>query len=244
MVNVEIVVEGTVPKNAIILEGFQGIGLVGTLAAQYVAEKTNSKVIGYVDVPEFPPIAILVNGKVRPPIRIHTFKKSGKNFIIFESELPIPQNFINPIANAIADFAKKHKVKEIISLEGLAVPKSPIVSKTYWISNTEKKFTHLKKYASSLKSGIVIGVSAALLIKAKVRKIPAAVVMAEAHSNFPDGMAAASLIQLLDKIYKLRIDVAPLERESKRFEEKVWEIIEKAKQLREATEKPGKTYIG
>lgn len=244
MEKAEIIVEKKIPKGTIILEGFQGIGLVGTLAAQYIAERTNAKVIGYIDVPEFPPIAILSNGQVRHPIRIHQFKKGSQNFLIFESELPIPQKLVNSIARAIAEFAKKNKVKEIISLEGLAVPKTPVVSNTYWISNVSKRFKKIEKYAKPLKAGIVVGVSAALLIQAKAKKVPAIVLMAEAHANFPDGMAAASLIKLLNKIYKLDIYVIPLEKEAQKFEEKVWKIIEKARQLKEAGERPGKTYIG
>lgn len=241
---VEIVFEKDIPKNAVILAGFQSIGLVGALAAQYTAEQSNAEVIGYIDVPEFPPIAILVNGQIRHPIRIHKFKHGSKNFIVFESELPIPQKMVNVIAKQISRFARKFKVKEIVSLEGLAVQKTPSTSNIYWISNIEKKFENFNKHANSLKSGIVVGVSAALLMQAKVEKIPAAVLMAEAHSDFPDGLAAANLIKTLNKIYNFKIDTSPLEKESKKFEEKIWAIVEKAHQLKEVGEKPVKTYIG
>jgi uncharacterized protein len=244
MEEVKVITEKSIPKGAIIFEGFQGIGLVGTLAAQYIADVSKAEVVGYIDVPDFPPIAILVNGQIRNPIRVYKLKKGNKTFVIVESELPIPQKLVNPIARAISEFAKKIHAKEIISLEGLAVPKAPQDSNVYWISNNEKKFNHLKKAASLLKNGIVVGVSAALLIQSKVKKIPAAVIMAEAHADFPDGIAAASLIKSLNKIYSLDIDTTPLEKESKRFENKVWSIIEKAQKLKESSEKPGETYIG
>ena len=35
-----------------------------------------------------------------------------------------------------------------------------------------------------------------------------------------------------------------LEKESKKFEDKVWSVIKKAKQLKESSNKPGETYIG
>jgi uncharacterized protein len=244
MTKVEIIVDSAIPKNAIFIEGFQGIGLVGTLAAQYLSEIVKAKLIGYVDVSELPPIAILVNGHIQNPIRIHHFKKSGKNFIVFESELPIPQKFINSIARAIADFAKKNKAKEIISFEGLAVPQSPAESKTYWISNVEEDFENFKSHATALKSGIVVGVSAALLVQAKARNVPAAVIMAEAHPDYPDGLAAASLLRVMNKVYKLDVDVRALEKESKKFEAKIWSVIEKAQQIKDAGDNPGRNYIG
>ncbi len=241
--DIQIIVEKPIPKNSIILEGFQGVGLVGTLAAQYIVDQEKADVVGYMDVPQLPPIAILANGKIRLPIRIHHFKKGKNNFLVFESELPIPQNLVNPIARAISEFAKKNKVKEIISFEGLAVPKIPLEAKVYWISNNRSKFEKRMKSVKLLNSGIVIGVSAALLIQSKTKKVPAAVLMSEAHANFPDGIAAASIIKSINKIYGLNINTSPLEKESKRFEEKVWTIIKKAQQLKEA-KTPNETYIG
>ena len=244
MDDVEIYFDGTVPKGTIIIEGFQGVGLVGTLAAQYIADKMKAKVVGYVTSHLLPPMALLINGEIRPPIRIYKFKKGANTFLIFESELPIPQKLITKIAKKIAEFAKKNKVKEIISLEGLAVPKTPIPENTYFISNSEKKFNNLKKHSKLLANGIVIGVSAALLLEAKMQKIPAACIMAEAHADYPDGLAASSIIKLLSKVYGLKIDTAPLEKESKKFEQKVLSIIEKAQQIKESVESPRKTYIG
>ena len=244
MSDVKIIINAKIPKNAILIEGFQGVGLVGTLAAQYLVDKKKAEIIGYMDSLEFPPIAILSNGIIRTPIRIHKFKNKGKTFIVFESELPIPQLLINKIATELSNFAKKNKIKEIISLEGLAIPKGPINPKTHWVSNMGDKFPKFKKESNLLKNGVVIGVSASLLIKSKINKIPAIVLMAEAHPNFPDGIAAANIIKLMNKIYNLGIDTSPLEKESKKFEDQIWGVIRKANQLKKSSTNAKETYIG
>lgn len=242
---VEIIFDGKVPKNSIVLEGFQGIGLVGTLAAEYIAEQKNAKVVGHVDVPEFPPITLLVNGRIKTPIRIYHFKEKKQNFLIFVSELPMPQKMANVLAKAIVNFSKEHKVKEIVSLEGITVPEEPVDSNTYWISSNPKFFENrFGKKAKALQSGIIVGVSASLLTQSKIQKIPSVVLMAEAHTNFPDGSAASSIIKLLNKVYKIDVDVNNLEAQSEEFEKKIWKMIEKAKTLKNSNSKPGKTYIG
>ena len=241
----EIIFEGKVPKEAIILEGFQGIGLVGTLAAEYIAEQKKAKVVGYVDVLELPPIALLVEGSIKNPIRIYHFKEKKQDFLIFVSELPMPQKLANVIAKSIVDFAEQNKAKKIISLEGLSVPESPAESNTYWVSNNTKFFSKkFEKVSKPLNSGIIVGVSASLLTQAKMKNIPSIVLMAEEHTNFPDGSAASSLIKILNKIYNLNVDVEKLEKESENFEKKIWNIIEKAKKLKDSGKTPGKTYIG
>ncbi len=242
---VEIIFDGKIPKNSVILEGFQGIGLVGTLAAEYIAEQKNAKVVGHVDVPEFPPITLLVNGKIKTPIRIYHFKEGKQSFLIFVSELPMPQKMANSLARSIVDFSKNNNIKEIISLEGIAVPKEPVDSNTYWVSNKPKFFEKgFGKNAKALQSGIIVGVSASLLTQAKIQKIPCIVLMAEAHTNYPDGAAASSIIKLLNKTHKIKVDVKNLEAQSEEFEKKIWNMIEKAKTLKNSSSKPGKTYIG
>lgn len=243
---IEIIVEGKIPKNSIIFEGFQGIGLVGTLAAQYIADKTNAKLIGYINSTSLPPMALLVNGELKNPMKVYHFKKGKNDFIIFESELPVPQKEVNKIAEKIAIFAKENKAKEILSFEGIATKQAPKQSKVYGITNKKSNSKKFEKVVGLLQNGIIIGVSAALLIQSKVQNIPAYCLIAEAHADFPDGLAAVSLIKKVNQLYGLNIDVAELEKESKGFENKLWDVIKKAKQLSNVEENavPKKTYIG
>jgi uncharacterized protein len=243
--DIEIVIDGKVPKNAIIFEGFQGIGLVGTLAAQYIADKTNAKLIGYVNSSMLPPMALLINGEMKNPMKIYSFKKDGQEYMIFESELPIPQKLVYQIAKAIAKFACDNKVKEIVCLEGLATKQPPIDSKVYGVTNTKGENKKFEKNISFLQNGIIIGVSAALMMQSKMLNVPAFCLIAEAHSEYPDGLAAANIIKKINNIYDFNINVSELEKEAKKFEDKLWHVIEKAKEISDIDgESPKKAYIG
>jgi uncharacterized protein len=245
MEEVEIRIKGKVPKKAIVLEGFQGIGLVGTIASQYIADKTDAKLIGYLNSTLLPPMALLINGEIKHPMRIYHATAGGQDFLIFESELPLPRSLVHQVAAKIAEFAEQNEVKEIVCLEGLAVPKPPVESNVYVVTNSKSEEKRLGKYAKLLGNGIIVGVSAALMMEAKIRGIKAHCLMAEANPDFPDGLAAASLVEKLNEMYGFKINVEGLKKESKMLEEKLWKVVEKAHEIKQTeAETPKKSYIG
>jgi uncharacterized protein (TIGR00161 family) len=242
---IDIKIDGVVPKNSIIFEGFQGIGLVATLAAQYIADKTDAKIIGYISSSAFPPMALLVNGEIKNPMVVYHFKKGGQNYLIFESELPIPHKLVNNLAEAIAIFAKQNKAKEIVCLEGIATQHAPTESKVFAFATSKILDKRLGGKIPILQNGIIVGISAALMTHAKMLKIPSVCFIAEAHSDFPDGLAAASLLKKVNLIFDFNIDVSSLEKESKKFEDQLLSVIEKAQNITDSEIKsPGKVYIG
>ncbi|MDD5181628.1 MAG: PAC2 family protein [Candidatus Nanoarchaeia archaeon] len=242
---IEIKMNGAIPKNAIIFEGFQGIGLVATLAAQYIADSTNARVIGHISSSSFPPMALLVKGEIKNPMVVYHFKRNGQNYLIFESELPIPHKLINDLAESIAEFAKKNKAKQIVCLEGIATAHPPSESNVFAFATSRVLDKKIGTKIPILQSGIIVGISAALMTHAKVLNVPSICLIAEAHAEFPDGLAAASIVKKVNMLYGLDIDVGDLEKESKKLEDQLMSVIEKAKQVTESeTKSPGKVYIG
>jgi len=242
---VEIKFNGTIPKNAIIFEGFQGIGLVATLAAQYIADKTNAKIVGDISSSAFPPMALLVNGEIKNPMVIYQFKKGNQNFIIFESELPVPHKIVNDLAEAIANFAKQNKAKQIVCLEGIATTHAPVESNVFAFATSKILDKKISSKVQILQNGIIVGVSASLMTHAKMLNVPSICLIAEAHADFPDGIAAAGLVKKVNLIYGFDIDVSSLEKESKKFEDQLLSVIEKSGLVKESeTKSPGKVYIG
>jgi len=230
-------------KNPIIIEGFQGIGLVGTLAAQYLSTKLGFESIGYVDSEGIPPLALLVNGEIRNPVKI--FANKARTIVVIESELSIPRGIIYELSDAVANWAKKIKAKEIICLEGINVPEADRDYEVFAMS-TNKKAVDLmtKKGVKKLENGIVIGMSAALLLKCKQYKLPATCLMVESRPELPDGMAAAAMLETLGKIYNFSIDVADLKKQANVFEKKLEKVLTHASHLKMVEDKsPGKTSI-
>ncbi len=224
-------VKRTTFKKPLIIEGFQGVGLVGTLTAQYLVQKLNLEQIGYVDSEGVPPIAMLVNGNLLNPIKIFSNKK--RDLIIIESELSIPRKIIYELSEEITKWAKKINAREILCLEGISVPESERNNEVYGMSTDPKITKNLtKKGVKILKNGIILGMSAQILLKSKEKKIPATCLFVESRTEFPDGMAAASLVETLNKLYNFNVDVSDLRAQAKEFEKKIENVLSHAKHLR------------
>ncbi len=205
-------------ENPIIIVGFHGRGVVGTIASQYLIEKLNFKEIGYIYDSNFPGVAVLENGKVNFPIKIYG---KGK-FIIITSELPLPKALNKDIAKAIVEIAKKLKAKLIIAMEGLSVFEEVKDRHLYYVSTFD-----LKKKITPLDSGIIAGIIARILLESKNNNIKAVCLMSEALPSIPDGKAAAKVLEGLNKLVNIKVDVNELIKEADAFEKKISELAEK-----------------
>lgn len=132
------------------------------------------------------------------------------------------------ITDVIVNLCKELKCKELISLEGIAAV-APDKTKIYFYSNqsaSQKKFTSIN--LEPLKEGLIMGVSGALLLKAKT---PLSCIFVESHMNMADSRAAAKVIEVLDKYLKLKVDPSPLIKTAQEFEAKLKTLLQKNQEL-------------
>ncbi|MCW1301411.1 MAG: PAC2 family protein [Candidatus Nanoarchaeia archaeon] len=221
-------------QNPLIVTGFHSFGSVGTLAAQYLRDRLNAMEIGFLEVKSIPSAALLVKGEILYPIRIF-YDKRGK-ILIFESEIPLPSECGKEIAEDIAHFAAKVRAKQVVCLEGLAGKDKSEDEEVYVIFNDRSLAKNLKDL-KILETGIMFGLSTEIMLKCKSLSIPSICIMAKAHREFPDGKAAANVLKAFGKLYHLKIDLAPLIRESELFERKMLELLRKAEEIGERPEK-------
>lgn len=231
-------------KNPIVIEGFPGIGLVGTISCNYLVEKLKMDYIGFVSSDKFPPLASIHNFEPYYPTRIFESKKH--NLIVLFSEFLIPINVIYDISKAILDLSEKVKAKKIISLAGISVMGEQ--DEVFGIANTKKDTEMIKsKGVKLIREGASTGVNAMLLIDGKVKGIPVISLLAESKPGYIDPFAASMVLNSLNKILKLNVDTKPLREESKKIEEGMRDIIERAKiskdHYSQTEEQLGQTYI-
>jgi len=207
----------------LIILGFQGVGLVGTIAAQYLAANMKMDKVGYISSPELPPLALLIEGEIVHPIRIYSNK--ARDIIIIESELPIQQKLSYQISDEIINFAKKVKAREILCLEGIASLDGDEISDVYFMRTNEAKF---KGKVRELKNGIIIGLSASVMLKSLETKVLATCLMAESRSDMPDGVAAAAVLDKFKDLYGLTVDTGSLKKQAVDFEKKLGRVLKEA----------------
>jgi uncharacterized protein len=229
------------PKSPIIIEGFPGLGFVGTVATEYLIEKLNAKSIGYIWSKAMPPIATIHHNKLRHLFEIFYVKE--KNIVLMHALSGI-KDIEWELAGAVIDVARQLKAKEVISLEGVGSPFGMPLSRTFYYTNKpalEKKLAKLKG-PEKLTEGMIVGVTGAIM--QKIQDIPATFIFAETHTNLPDSNAAAELVKVIDNYVGLKVDPKPLVKEAKDVEDKLKEIMQKTKEVQETKEKKDVSYLG
>jgi uncharacterized protein len=214
-------------KDYILIEGFPGIGLVGTIAAGYLVEKRDMEPIGYIASDRFPPMTTIHKGRPYFPARIYKDKKD--DFCVLFSEFIVPANTVNDLANMIIDFARQKGIKQIVSLAGMSSQKEG-VSDIYGIASNDEMANYLKvKKIKMIQEGVTTGVSGVLLAKCSAINFPAFSLLAEAKANYPDPRAATALLNKLDSLIGLKVDVKALLQEAGMIEDKMQKMIEQVK---------------
>ncbi|MEK6974255.1 MAG: PAC2 family protein [Nanoarchaeota archaeon] len=231
------------PRNSILIEGFPGFGLVGTIATEFLIDHLKAKKIGRIVSDKISPMVAVHDEKVIDPLGI--FYDSKTNILILHALIGI-NGLEWELAEILNQLCKEIKVGEIISIEGIGsqaimMPNATDASKSYFYSQNPKKW--LSSGSLPLKEGIVMGVTGALLLN--IKDVPLSCLFAETHTNLPDSRAAAKVIEVLDSYLGLKIDYKPLLKKAEEFEEKLKTLLEKGKSASKLKEQKDElNYLG
>ena len=214
-------------KKPILIEGLPGFGLVGTIATSYLVEKLKMKPYGYITSDGFPPLIAIHDYKPEYPIRMYYSKKH--NLIVLLSEFIIPLSSVKELSDIIFGFSQKKKVKKIISLGSINIKGEQ--DTVYVIASNPNELRKIKKLkeVELIKEGATTGVTAMLLAKGAVEKMPIISLLAEANPEYVDPKAASMVLQTLNELLGLKINTAQLDSEAKEMEKRMKEIIGKGK---------------
>ncbi len=225
------------PKSPIMIEGFPGFGFVSTITTEFLIEHLNAKLIGRLESDKLAPMVAIHNTQLIEPLGIYYDKKT--NIMIFHTVTSV-KGLEWEIATKLTTLARELKVKELISIEGVASQSEEGNAYYYACSpDIEKKFKKIK--IEPLKEGIIMGVTSSLLLKARC---PVSAIFVETHSNLPDSRAAAKVIEVLDKYLNLNVDYKPLLQKAEEFEAKIKGIMEQQNKSQQQQEKKELSYFG
>lgn len=220
-------------KNPVIIEGFPGIGMVGTICASFLADKLQMKLIGYLASNLFPPIAAIHDYKPVSPARIYASEKH--NLIVIYSEFVIPSQIVFPLAQEIISWAKKHEASAIYSLAGIMSPQ-PDQQKIYGIAATKEIADKLTKAGVELiREGATQGVSGVLVAEAAAEGFPAGNVMIQTAQPL-DPRASAHLLKKFSEMIGIKLDTTPLITEAEKIETKMNEAMQKFQSMHKGYE--------
>lgn len=214
-------------KKPIVVIGFPGTGLVGSVAASQVIESLQMKFGGYISSSDFAPLAAIHDYVPFPAARIHYSEKH--NLVVVLSEMSIPNAATMDLADKLFEFCKSIHAESIISLGGLGAKEGK--GEVYAISSDRHCIKDLisRKLAKPIKEGATTGVTGVLLAKGTLSNYPVTTILAECAEDYVDPGAASSTVKVLSKMIGIEISTAMLDKEANELSKNLKETIVKSK---------------
>ncbi|MBN2566543.1 proteasome assembly chaperone family protein [Candidatus Woesearchaeota archaeon] len=232
------------PQRPLIIVGYPGFGLIGTITTEFLIEHLKMRQIGKVRLDHMAPMVAIHQKRLVDPIGV--FYDNKQNIVVLHV-VTQAKGIEGEIAKGFLDIADRLDAYRILSLEGVgsmlppeAQPKDTNVY--YYTSNDGLKEEIAKKTGyQQLDEGIVIGVTSVLLMDTRRDLV---CFFAEAHSQLPDSKAAAKIIEGLDRYLGLEVDYQPLLASAAKFEAKLKGLMEQAQVTQEQADKKTMSYVG
>jgi uncharacterized protein len=226
-------------SNSMLVVAFPTVGLISSIAGNYVVKSLKLKEIGAIISKHFMPATVIHNSNPSPPVRIYAGKKKcgpdGKceQLAVIISEFMPPLEIIKPLVDKILEWSEEKRVKTIVALEGThAVGEvKDKIPKIYGVASTPEMNNLLKKYKiNKTKEGMITGVTGVLLYEGLIMRRDVLCLLAEAHVSYPDSRATGRLLEKLDiMLPMIKIDPEPLYKEAEDIESKIRTFMEQSK---------------
>jgi uncharacterized protein len=195
--------------------------------------------IGFVTSEYLPPISVFYSGVLKHPFRL--LYSLQHNLIIGICEVPfqIPSAY-NDLSKTLCNWALSDDVKanEIVIFQGM--PQRGIIDEYPVFYAAEKGMVEsLEKFGiKRVEKGIIVGPEATVLNEALTNRLHAYALFTPVL-EIPTPEGAASILEVLNKIYNLEISTSELIEQGKEIKAKMLELAQKAQQYQQQQQLPG-----
>jgi uncharacterized protein len=228
-------------KDAYVIDGFPSVGLVGSIAANYLVSFLDLDLIAIIDSMTFPAMSLVREGVPQSPVRIYggpMGEKGEDKIVVLVSEFQPPPEIVKPLAATLMDWVEFNKCRMVISPEGMIMPpdkegaKDPSFDsgKVFGVGSTPAASNLLKEHhIPPFETGIIMGLSGVLLNEGVNRDMDVITILSWAHAEYPDARAAAACISAIDKmLLQVEFDIKPLISEAEIIEKHLKQIYKNA----------------
>lgn len=204
--------------------GFPSVGLVSSIAANYMVGQLDMEAVAGLSSPSMPPYCLIHKGVAYPPVRFFARKhttKTGRDLIVGISEYaPKPEDCYE-IVQAMLSYLKYAGCRGIVCLEGTARTSEDEEAVVCGVGPGAERMAKKSKFRQ-MDGGMVRGVTGIMMYDAPSWGIGVTTLMTPANPNFPDPGSAATLIPAISAIVPgLRLSAKPLQREADEIRRKV-----------------------
>jgi proteasome assembly chaperone (PAC2) family protein len=226
----------------VLIAGLPGIGNVGKIAADIMVDQLKAdKLMNFFSFCLPNSVFVQEDNMVElPRIEIRHKRKGKSDFLFLVGDVqPMKEEDSYSLAQAVLEAAAKQGCKEVVTLGGIGLQQAPKKPKVYCTGNDAKFIGEFVKLgASNHLHGVVgpiMGISGLLLGLSKEKKIRAASLLAEtfAHPMHLGLRESKELMIILDKKYRLGIDMARVEKDISKLEKDLKPVLKQQELLEE-----------
>jgi uncharacterized protein len=260
-------------SKSVLIAGFPGPGLVGSISTSYIIDKLNMQQIACVESQYISPGVIFIDGKLRHPFRLYA--NEAGNVCVLVCEAPLMINGIHSVLDTVMDWAIKNTIQEVLVLDGVPVQGIPRSDRHTTILQSTEMENNITKDNSNEKEGnisisdnkghiqsnfnnsaieeslkkyttFIGGIAGGLLSACLSNQIPCAAILVPSSCGIPDPEGAALLIESYNSIIKdenLKIDTTQLKEQGQILKRQLEQIIKAEQDQREQVSMNGQRVM-
>jgi uncharacterized protein len=200
-------------NSPIVFAGFVGAGLAGPLSVGYIIEKLQMEEVGYMRSKYLPPSTVFIQGRLRHPFRFYSNKKGTICAVI--CEITLRMEGLYTLVASILDWAEQKGSHEIIVLDGVASESHD--GKAYCAAEEDLCRIMQEKGIKMIPQGFITGISGGILNECILRDIQGVSFLVKANHKQPDTLAAATLVDAVNRAYDTKIDITDLKKQKEKL---------------------------
>ncbi len=242
-------------KEPVLIEGLPGMGNVAKITIDFIIESLKAEKIYEISSYGFPNIVLVDEKGIAdlPKVEVYHKRIKGKDFFLVSGDVqPVDEENSYEFCDKLLDIFQEFNGREVVTLGGIGLEEPPKSPRVYCSGTTKKIIDNYKIDGVKSAEGVVgpiIGVSGLLLGLAKARGLSGAILLVETLGapTYLGIREARELVKVLNKKFKLGLDIDDLNREVKIIEKEIGEKLNKfmVKEERKLkTRKEYTNYIG
>jgi uncharacterized protein len=235
-------------RSPILIAGFPGAGLVGSISTSYMINKLKMSQIACVDSEFIVPGVIYAQGKLRHPFRLYSSQEGDVCVLVCEA--PIMIHGMHSVLDTVMKWAIDKNVIEVIVMDGIPAEGVPDAKRTPIILSSDGKKADAASLIDDMADGMdektdqdddddgsgiylttafIGGMAGGILSSCLSNGIASKALLIPAPRGIPDPEGASLLIEQLSKITnneKLKIDTQQLRKQGVNLKSRMEKIMQ------------------
>jgi uncharacterized protein len=247
-------------NSPILIAGFPGAGLVGSISTSYIINKLHMNQMACVESEFIVPGVIYAEGKLRHPFRLYSNEEGDVCVLVCEA--PIMVHGMYSVLDTVVKWALDNKVKEVMVLDGIAVEGLPDSKRVPIILSSDGKAADAANLIhdnnnsdvtnkeekddddSSIypTTAFIGGIAGGILSSCLSNGIASKALLIFAARGMPDPEGSAILIESLNKITNnesLKIDTQQLRKQGASLKTRMEKIIQSFAEQQQGQQQQG-----